>query len=226
MSACGSVVAVLGAESTGKTTLVSELCEALREAGHDAVAIDETLRAFCEREQRTPRREEQMAIAAEQSRRIEAAAACHDLVIADTTTLQTAVYSELVFGDLALYPAAEAWQREHVRLTLLTALDLPWRADGHQRDGEHVREPVDALLRRALQRARVAFSIVTGQASQRRDNALAALRHALGVLAHGAPHPDPAVRWQSVCERCGHPSCERLLATAPAAAPAAGRAAR
>ena len=62
-----------------------------------------------------PRRDEQAALAAEQSRRIEAAAAAHDIVIADTTALMIAVYSEQVFGDRSLYAAAEAWQREHVR---------------------------------------------------------------------------------------------------------------
>ena len=60
-----------------------------------------------------------------------------------------AVYSDFVFGDTSLYESALAAQRR-CDLTLLTALDLPWQADGLQRDGAHVREPVDALLRAAL----------------------------------------------------------------------------
>ena len=193
------IVAVLGAESTGKTTLVRDLSAALP----GAAAVEETLREFCERERRTPRIDEQAGLAAEHTRRIEAAAARHGIVIADTTALQTAVYSEQVFGNRSLYAPAEAWQRERVGLTLLTALDLPWQADGHQRDGEHVRVPVDALLRAALARAGVGFSIVSGHGQRRLDNALAALRHALD-------RPPQPARWRHVCERCGDPDCERL----------------
>jgi nicotinamide riboside kinase len=205
------IVAVLGAESTGKTTLVAALAAALCAEGRDAIDIDETLRGFCAREGRTPRRDEQGLIAAEQTRRIEAAAARHAIVVADTSALQTAVYSEIVFGDRSLYAAAEAWQRERVGLTLLTALDLPWQADGHQRDGEHVRVPVDALLRAALARAGVAFSIVSGSGPARLGNALAAVRHALGEPTDASRHDASAPRWQSVCERCGNPDCERRL---------------
>lgn len=170
------VVAVLGAESTGKTTLVASLADALRAAGHDAVAVAETLREFCDREARTPRIDEQAALAAEHSRRIEAAAERHALVLADTTALQTAVYSEQVFGDRSLYEVTLAWHRARVQLTLLTALDLPWQADGLQRDGAHVREPVDALLRAALTRGGIGFTIVAGVGAARHEAALAALR--------------------------------------------------
>ena len=202
-SAC--LVALLGAESTGKTTLAAALCTALRDAGREACVVEETLREFCDRERRTPRHDEQAALAAEHSRRIAQAAAPGRIVIADTTALQTAVYSELVFGDHSLYAAAEAWHRTQVRLTLLTALDLPWQADGLQRDGPHVRAPVDALLRRALERSGSAYSVVTGGGADRLACALAALRHALGE----APVDAPAVPWQRVCARCGDPDCER-----------------
>src|SRR5205085_8573038 len=137
-------------ESTGKTTLAAELRESLAAEGREAVVVGEYLREFCDSMQRTPRLDEQAHIAFEQTRRIAAAAATHDIVIADTTALMIAVYSDQVFGDRSLdAEAVEAHRR--VDLTLLTALDLPWVADGHQRDGAHVREPVDARLRAALQ---------------------------------------------------------------------------
>ena len=41
----GKVVALLGAESTGKTTLASALRDALVADGHDAVVVSEYLRA-------------------------------------------------------------------------------------------------------------------------------------------------------------------------------------
>ena len=206
MSARGFVIALLGAESTGKTTLCSDLAAALVAQGRDAVVVTEYLREFCDRHRRTPRRNEQAAIAAEQSRRIESAAASHAIVVADTTALMIAVYSDQVFDDTSLYPAAEQAQRA-CDLTLVTALDLPWQADGHQRDGPHVREPVDAKLRAALQRAGVGYSVVGGLGPARVAAALACADRALDP-----PRADAGVpRWQAICERCGEAGCERHL---------------
>lgn len=119
----GRIVALVGAESTGKTTLAQDLFRALLARGHDAVVVPETLRTFCDTQGRTPRADEQAALAAEHSRRIREAAERHTLVLADTTALMTAVYSDLLFDDRSLYAEAMA---EHARceLTLLTSLDL------------------------------------------------------------------------------------------------------
>ncbi|MGZ5218265.1 MAG: AAA family ATPase, partial [Caldimonas sp.] len=89
------VVALLGAESTGKTTLAGELGDALERRGTRVVVVAEALRDFCVAHERTPRHDEQRAIAAEQTRRIDAAASDAQVVIADTTALMIAVYSEL-----------------------------------------------------------------------------------------------------------------------------------
>lgn len=172
------VVALLGAESTGKTTLAGDIAAALVARGRAAVVVGEVLREFCDAHRRTPRHDEQRGIAEAQTRRLEAASAGADIVVADTTALMVAVYSEIVFGDASLYAVAEAAQRR-VDLTLLTALDLPWQADGLQRDGPHVREPVDAAVRAALQRAGVAFEPVTGLGPARLAAALAAIDRAL-----------------------------------------------
>ena len=178
MSERGFVIALLGAESTGKTTLAAEIGAAL--AAHDlrVAVVGEALREFCDANARTPRRDEQAAIAAAQSARIDAAAAGHEIVVADTTALMIAVYSDFVFADASLYPDALSAQRR-CDLTLVTALDLPWRADGLQRDGPHVREPVDGRIRAALARAGVAFEPVSGGGSARLEAALAAVARAL-----------------------------------------------
>jgi len=198
------VVALLGAESTGKTTLAQDIGQALAARGERVAVVGEYLREFCDREGRTPRIDEQRGIAAEQTRRIAAAAAGHDVVIADTSALMIAVYSDHVFGDLGLYDEALA-AHARCQLTLLTALDLPWQADGHQRDGPHVREPVDAKVRAALARAALDCSVVFGQGPARLANALAAVER-----ARRAPEDLPeARRWRWVCERCGDAECER-----------------
>lgn len=199
------VVAIVGAESTGKTTLAAALAAALRTEGQRVALVSEYLREFCERHGRTPQVHEQAEIANEQARRIADAARSHDWVVADTTALMIAVYSEHVFADRGLYASAEATQRDYTT-TLLTALDLPWQPDGLQRDGPQVREPVTALVRASLARAGVPYSVVSGSGDARLASALAAVRHALR-----APDDSTGPRWQWVCERCSDGDCERHL---------------
>ncbi len=209
----GQVVALLGAESTGKTTLARELRDALAEEGHQVASVAEHLREFCDQHGRTPQRDEQLAIATEQTLRIGNAAAEHAFVIADTTALTIAVYSDFIFGDRALYASALSAQSGYA-LTLLAAPDIDWQPDGHQRDGAHVREPIDALLRAALHQARLPFSVIYGSGPARLQNALAAVRSAFKfetAQAMGTSAP----RWQWVCERCGDAQCERLLLPRP-----------
>jgi len=174
------VVALLGAESTGKTTLAAEIGTMLAARGIAVEVVAEFLREFCDANARTPRRDEQAAIAATQTARIDAAAGRSDVVVADTTALMVAVYSDLVFADTGLYDDALAAQRR-VDLTLVTALDLPWLADGLMRDGAHVREPVDAKLRAALARGGIASMTIAGAGPARVATALAAIDAALAA---------------------------------------------
>jgi nicotinamide riboside kinase len=198
------VVALLGAESTGKTTLSQQLGAALAAQGHDVAVVPEYLREFCNEHGRTPSQNEQRAIAEEQTRRIAAAAGRHNIVIADTTAVMIAVYSDHVFGDKSLYPRARA---DHARcgLTLLTAMDLPWLPDGLQRDGPQVRAPVDALVRAALARAGQPYSVIFGSGTGRLQAALACVERGLSPPAV----IEGMARWQGFCERCGDADCER-----------------
>lgn len=161
------VIALLGAESTGKTTLAKELAQHItHETGRSSAWVPEVLREWCAATGRTPRADEQLAIAQAQHARIDAAAAAHACVVCDTTALMTAVYSRLLFDDRSL----EAWAvQAHARvsLTLLTALDLPWVADGLQRDGPQVQQPVDAALQELLHAHALPWTRVAGQGSAR-----------------------------------------------------------
>jgi nicotinamide riboside kinase len=164
------VIALVGAESTGKTTLAAALAGRIaQDTGLSCTSVAEVLREWCDREGRTPRADEQQGIAQAQQARIAQAASAHDVVVADTTALMIAVYSRLVFGDRSLDDWAAQQHRQSVHLTLLTALDLPWVADGLQRDGPHVRGPVDAALREPADRAHaLPWSLVAGHAGEPR----------------------------------------------------------
>lgn len=171
------LVAIVGAESTGKTTLAAALAECLaRESGRPGLRVawvPEVLREWCEHTGRTPLVHEQASIMRAQHERLNAAAETHEVVVCDTTALMTAVYSRIVFGDRSLDERAVALHRR-TGLTLLTALDLPWVADGLQRDGPQVREPVDNALRELMNSHGIAYAIVAGSGDARLQNALAA----------------------------------------------------
>ncbi|MFN3915719.1 MAG: AAA family ATPase [Aquabacterium sp.] len=203
----GRVIALLGAESTGKTSLSLALAKALSQQGRQVTVVPEGLRQWCDLHGRTPRVDEQQAIAEAQTEAIERAAAVSEVVIADTTSLMTAVYSHLLFGDMGLYAPAIQAQRS-VALTLLTGLDLPWVADGLQRDGAHVRGPVDAAVREVLLREGLPHAVIYGQGEHRVKQALAAVDACLlrvNVPRNTAPGP----RWRWICERCDDGDCEQ-----------------
>lgn len=210
------VIALLGAESTGKTTLARTLAARIAdETGLTTTWVPEWLREWCDREGRTPRADEQASIATVQHERIAAAAAAHEVVICDTTALATAVYSRLLFADRSLEAPAVALHA-HVHFTLLTALDLGWVADGHQRDGAHVRVPVDQLLRELLIAHRLPWAVVSGTGAARLDNALDAVSPLLrqrqaprrGLLTRLEQRDAEAPEWPWVCEFCDLPECE------------------
>lgn len=208
-------VALVGAESTGKTTLARELAAHLSDRGLRAVAVDEVLREWCERAGRSPRPEEQLAIAREQEARVDAAAAQADIVIADTTALMVAVHAGMLSGDGELVRFGLARQQA-CDATLLTGLDIAWRPDGLQRDAADPREAVDALVRMLLQRGGVEYQVVYGQGAQRMRSALRALG-AAGVLPSGMDasgkerDDDDGKPWVWICEKCSDPACEHRL---------------
>jgi nicotinamide riboside kinase len=203
------LIALLGAESTGKTTLSQALVQHMQAQGLDAVLVPELLRQFCDEHRRTPRADEQLALAQAQTDAIAQAAQTHAWVVADTTALMIAVYSDTVFGDTHLYAPA-LLDHVQVGLTLLTALDLPWVADGLQRDGPHVREPVDDRLRHQLMQAGLAYTVVSGVGSDRLNQAWAAIAHRWLLPADNALASDtPRVRWRWHCERCDDGDCEQ-----------------
>jgi nicotinamide riboside kinase len=200
-------IALLGAESTGKTQLAAELAAHLCAQGKRAVAVPEVLREWCTRAGREPRPEEQLPIAREQESRVDDAAARADVVIADTTALMVAIYSGMAFEDGELLRFALERQRGY-DVTLLCALDLPWVADGLQRVGPEVRDAVDAQIREALARARIPYRMVYGSGDERLRNALVAIDSASpeDERANGS-----ARRWTWSCDKCSDPECEHRL---------------
>lgn len=208
-------IALLGAESTGKSQLALALSARLEQSGLTVHRVDEYLREWCDAHQRTPRQDEQLHIVETQIARVLAAPA-GAVVIADTTPLMTAVYSQMLFNDDSLNALAMAHQAVY-DVTLLTGLDVPWVSDGLQRDGPHVREPVDAAVRHMLGLSDSPYQVVYGTGEQRLNNALFCIgRQAPNLAKKWAKQlerPEPPTRWSGPCETCGDGDCEHRLFT-------------
>lgn len=217
-------IAVLGAESTGKSSLAAALAHALQHQyppKHTAAGgwvaqvalVDEYLRTWCIAHQRLPLAAEQDHIAQTQAQHIDAAAADARVVVADTTPLMTAVYSEFYFGDVTLYTEAWACQRRFV-LHLLMGTDVFWQADGTLRDGPRVRDAVDEVLRRRLTQANVRFHTLYGSLPERLRTALLLVQTLTNTTPHMTatpPVPIPMHRYAPFCVECSTPEGERSL---------------
>jgi nicotinamide riboside kinase len=139
------MIAVVGAECTGKT----DLCQAL--AKHfDGLWVPEYLREFCDAKGRTPTAMEQIHIlltqqAREAQARTQSEKKRKRWVFCDSAPLDTALYSQLLFNDAGLMRAALAHHNSYAA-TLHCAPDIEWQADGIQRDGVQARDAFEQAL--------------------------------------------------------------------------------
>jgi NadR type nicotinamide-nucleotide adenylyltransferase len=159
-------VAILGAESTGKSTLATQL--ALR---YGTVWVPEYLREFVETEGRVPFEGDQLRIAQIQmAREHAAAAAANRFLFCDTTPFMTAIYSGVYWGRVDAQLAALDQHYDYA-VTLVAAPDLPWVPDGLQRESAAVREQVHQALIDKLERRAIAYTLLAGSLEQRIEQA-------------------------------------------------------
>jgi NadR type nicotinamide-nucleotide adenylyltransferase len=163
-------IAVLGAESSGKSTL----CEALARR-YDTLWVPEYLREFVEVNGRVPFEADQYGIARTQLAREDAAAAqANRFLFCDTTPLMTALYSRVYWGRVDAQLDALA-RRHDYALTLVTAPDTPWVPDGLMRESEEVRERVFGMVEGELDARGIRFVLVEGDLPHRLRQVEAAL---------------------------------------------------
>jgi NadR type nicotinamide-nucleotide adenylyltransferase len=163
-------VAILGAESSGKSTLAAAL--AIR---YDTIWVPEYLREFVETQRRVPFEHDQVGIARVQLEHERSATRfARAFLFCDTTPFMTAIYSQVYWGRVD--PQLAALDAAHdYALTLVTAPDGPWIADGLQRDSAAVRLAVHQAVIDKLARRAIAYTLVSGSLEQRMAQAAAAL---------------------------------------------------
>lgn len=157
-----SRVAILGAESTGKSTLAAALA-----AHYGTVWVPETLRDFVEAQGRTPREGEQFSIAVAQvAREEQAIGQARSFLFCDTTPLMTALYSRFYFGRIDAR-LEELAARHAYDYTIVTMPDSPWVPDGLMRESPQVRQTVHEQLLYMLAARATPYLLVDGNVVER-----------------------------------------------------------
>ena len=182
-------VALLGGESTGKSTLAQALASALGTAW-----VPEYGRELWEEKAGLLAIEDMLLIGQTQIQREERLAyEVEGVLVCDTTPLTTSLYSEVLFGAVA--PDLQSLARRPYDLVLLCAPDFPFVQDGTRRD-EAFRLFQHGWYIRSLARDGVPYVVLAGTPDERLASALAAIR----------------VKWPRRVASSAQPAAERLVA--------------
>ena len=168
-------IAVVGPESTGKSTISAQLAD-----HYNTIWIPEFAREYCEKliEPCTWQDEINMfhgQLALEQKLIPEA----NKLVFCDTTFITVKIWSEYTFGK-APQEVLEELPRHPYDFYLLMDIDLPWQEDP-LRDFPHLREHFMEVWHRELKSLDARYSIVSGDESRRLKNAISLVDEYLTV---------------------------------------------
>lgn len=178
-------VCVVGAESTGKTTLARDLAEHF-----DTVWVPEYGREYSERKLAQEgdydfRSEEFAHIAARQCElEDEAARRANRILVCDTDAFTTSIWHRRYMG--ARSPEVEAIAARHRRhdLYLLTDIGTPFVQDG-TRDGEHVRGWMHGVIVEELRAQSRPFRFVNGTRGERLSRAVGYIEELPAVIKKG-----------------------------------------
>ena len=162
------IVAIVGPESTGKTTLAHDL------AAHFGVAcVQEYARAYLAGRLEYGPADVEAIARGQMELEAEALGRGRLPVILDTDLLVIRIWWQEKYGALPRW-LERAWQAQAPRRYLLTAPDLAWTADP-LRESPHDRERLFEVYRDALVAQGLRFDIVRGTGAERLACALAAL---------------------------------------------------
>ncbi|MGP4865361.1 AAA family ATPase [Psychrobacter sp. T6-5] len=172
-------VAVLGAESTGKTTLCRDLA-----AHFDSLWVSEYMRTYlqakwdeeqltCTWDDLLPIAQGQIASENKLAKQVTRMSNKNRYLFCDTSLFELMVYSHWYYGDC---PAAleQAALAHHYDLILLTEVDIPWVADD-LRDSPHQRDEISAYFASQLSKHQKPFQRISGDRKERVQQVVAQL---------------------------------------------------
>ena len=162
-------IAVVGPESTGKSTISARLAE-----HYHTVWVPEYARGYCEQLTAPCSWEDEINMFHGQLRlEAELIPQANRILICDTTFITVKIWSDHVFGkspDVVL----ETLPNHVYDFYLLMDIDLPWEEDP-LRDFPHLREHFMAVWQRELQALNASYEVISGTGDDRFMNATRAV---------------------------------------------------
>ena len=167
-------IAVVGPESTGKSTIAEQLARRL-----DTVCVPEYAREYCRHLNRAYTLQDEMnmfygQVALERSL---VPLAQNDVLVCDTMFLTIKIWCDHLFGHTP-DEVLDALQASHYDLYLLMDIDLPW-VDDPLRDFPDLREHFMEVWHKELQAVNANYQVVSGLEEHRFENAWQAVQNFL-----------------------------------------------
>lgn len=167
-------IAVVGPESTGKSTMSKHLADVL-----DTVCVPEYARYYCRNLNRQYTLQDEVNMFYGQIALEEALIplAKHKVLICDTTIMTIKIWSDHLFDGTPQEVLDEIAQR-HYDLYLLMDIDLPWE-DDPLRDFPEEREHFMGVWKKELDNLQARYAIVSGLGDERLKNGVDAVNELL-----------------------------------------------
>jgi NadR type nicotinamide-nucleotide adenylyltransferase len=172
-------IAIVGPESTGKSTMSAYLAE-----HYHTVWVPEYARGYCEKLTDSPTWQDEInmfhgQLALEQEM---LPLANNGILICDTTFITVKIWSDEMFGK-APQEVLDELPRHPYDLYLLLDIDLPWQ-DDPLRDFPHMREHFMKVWYKELDDLNANYVLISGTGQDRYENAVAAVDEFLNTFRH------------------------------------------
>ena len=170
MNSSPKIIAVTGAESTGKSSLTKALGKHF-----NAITIPEFAREYVEKLQHSYTYNDVEVIAKKQVLQLnEALAKNPEYIILDTWLLITKVWFDVVYKKQPDW-LEQTIRSTHIDLFLLCETDLPWIADDVRENGGENRISLQKQYLHEIQHYDFAFEKIMGSGNQRTQQAILAI---------------------------------------------------
>lgn len=169
-------IAVVGPESTGKSTISAQLAD-----HYQTVWVPEYSREYCSKLTGPCSWDDEINMFKGQiALEDELIAKANTLLICDTTFITVKIWSEYVFGKAPVEVLTELPKRQY-DLYLLMDIDLPWE-DDPLRNFPDLREYFMEVWKKELHALNANYSLISGTQNVRKNNAIDTINHFFNII--------------------------------------------
>ncbi|MCC8425079.1 ATP-binding protein [Mucilaginibacter sp. UR6-11] len=162
-------IAVVGPESTGKSTMSAYLAD-----HYQTIWVPEFAREYCEKLTQPPTWQDEINMFHGQlALEKELVPQANNILICDTTFITVKIWSDEIFGR-SPQEVLDALPNHQYDLYLLLNIDLPWQ-DDPLRDFPHKREHFMGVWHKELDALNARYILISGTGTDRYENSVKAI---------------------------------------------------